>query len=87
MAVSRVIGTAGRLQSQRCKMIDSNEKAILKRLRLLEMDHPPEGWSAIQMKYLTLLLNIIEREEAISLDRKTRIRQLQSDIREQRSFF
>ncbi|MEI6258532.1 MAG: hypothetical protein WCR46_01330 [Deltaproteobacteria bacterium] len=68
-------------------MIDNEEKVILKRLRLLEMDHTPEDWPAIQMKDVSTLLRIIYREEAISVDRKLRIRQLQSDIRELRSFF
>jgi hypothetical protein len=68
-------------------MIDSKEKSVIKRLRLLGLDHDPEGYPVITMADLTLLLNIIEREDAISVDRKTRIRQLQSDIREQRSFF
>jgi len=68
-------------------MIDNEEKATIKRLRLLELDHDPGGYPVIIMADLTLLLNIIEREGAISVDRKLRIRQLQSDIREQRSFF
>ncbi len=68
-------------------MIDNEEKAILKRLRSLELDHDLGGYPVVTMTDLTLLLNIIEREDAISVDRKTRIRQLQSDIREQRSFF
>jgi hypothetical protein len=68
-------------------MIDSEEKTVIKRLRLLELDHDPEGYPVIIMKDVSTLLRIIEREEAISVDRKLRIRQLQSDIREQRSFF
>lgn len=75
-------------------MIDDNEKAIITRLNLLKLDHDPDGFPCISMKELTLLLNIIEREQSISIDRKFRIRQLQSEmtnlkwsIKEQRSFF
>ena len=81
-------------------MIDDNEKAIITRLNLLKLDHDPDGFPCISMKELTLLLNIIEREQSIFIDRKFRIRQqfkirqLQSEItnlklsiKEQRSFF
>jgi len=68
-------------------MIDDFERAAIKRLREFESDHDPAGWPAIQMEDITLLLNIIEREQEISTDMKSRIRQLQSEIREKSGFF
>ena len=76
-------------------MIDDNEKAIITRLNLLKLDHDPDGFPCISMKELTLLLNIIEREQSIfRIRQQFKIRQLQSEItnlklsiKEQRSFF
>lgn len=34
---------------------------IVKRLRLLEADHPPDGWPAVQMRDITALLDEVER--------------------------
>lgn len=34
---------------------------IVKRLRLLEADHPPDGWPAVQMRDITALLDALDR--------------------------
>lgn len=41
-----------------------NNKKFLKRIKLLQIDHQPQGWPAIQMKDITRLLNIIENLQA-----------------------
>jgi hypothetical protein len=33
---------------------------LVTRLRMLEIDHEPDGWPAIQMKDVSALLNIID---------------------------
>ncbi len=75
-------------------MISKNEENIIKRLRLLEMDHDPEGWPCVTMKELTLLLDIIEREQCTLTDKIFMIRQLRAQmvslketVREQRVYF
>jgi hypothetical protein len=75
-------------------MIDDFERDAIKRLREFESDHDPDGWPAIQMQDITLLLNIIEREQEILVDKKSMLRQLRSEmislkdtVREQRTYF
>jgi hypothetical protein len=41
------------------KHIGSVDK-LLKRMRLLEIDHEPDGWPAVQMKDISKLCNLVE---------------------------
>lgn len=38
---------------------------LLARMRLLETDHAPEGWPAVQMKDITALCDEIERLQGL----------------------
>lgn len=38
---------------------------LIKRLRLLEQDHEPDGWPAVQMKDISTLLDMVEKEPVI----------------------
>lgn len=39
-------------------------KQLIERLRLLEIDHDPEGWPAIKMKDVSVCIDLIEPQEA-----------------------
>lgn len=34
---------------------------LIEKLRLLEVDHAPDGWPAVQMRDITALLDMVER--------------------------
>ena len=40
-------------------------KKLLKRLRLLEADHTPDGWPAVQMKDISALCDELERMQTM----------------------
>ena len=44
---------------------------LLARMRLLEKDHSPEGWPAVQMKDVTALCDEIERLRKLAKFPKT----------------
>lgn len=39
-------------------------KELIERLRSFEVDHQPDGWPAIQMKYVSALLDALEQAQA-----------------------
>lgn len=59
---------------------------LIQRMRLLEKDHGPDGWPAVQMKEITALCDEIEEYEQIFELYDRNIKRLEQYFREQTGF-